>query len=129
MAGTTIPLFTKRQVSFAASGTITQVKAVDVSQWTEGVILVRVHAHDVGTGSSIDVRARTTAPSADEPDTDFVNDASDVAKATVGTDSSIKLYSDAFSSDFGGALEIALVGTKGAGNCTATLSAELVVKA
>lgn len=130
----TIPLFTKRVFEFGGSHTQVAVKAVDVSQYTEGVVLVRVHANDISAGTgTIDVMARMTAPSSDEPDTDFVRDGSseEKAKATVDENSAAgDLEVGALSSDFGSFLRIDLDGTMGtSGTVKATLSADLVVKA
>ena len=73
MAGVSMNLLSKREFNFdSGSGTVTVLKAVDVTPYTEGVLLVRVHAADIAGSSSMQVRARTTAPSTEDPSVDFV---------------------------------------------------------
>lgn len=127
MSGMTIPLFTKRTFTFADTMTVPVVKAVDVSHYTEGSLIVRVHGGTIDAGS-IAVRARTTAPSPEDPSVDFVS-TSNAAIVTLTTASSGDLGTGALSSDFGGFLRVDVVGTYVSGTLTATLSAELVVKA
>jgi hypothetical protein len=128
MAGMTIPLFTKRAFTFSATTTTPVVKAVDVSHYTEGALIVRVHGGTIDAGS-IAVRARTTAPSPEDPAVDFVS-TSNVAVVTLSTGlGSGDLGVGALSANFGGFLRVDVVGTYSSGTLSATLSAELVVKA
>jgi hypothetical protein len=44
MAGTTIPLISKRTYSFTSDAIVVVAKAVNVVNWTSGLLVVRVHS-------------------------------------------------------------------------------------
>lgn len=129
MSGTRMPIISKRAFNFDnGSATVVAVKAVDVTNWREGTLLVRVHESGVASSSTLKVEAYITAPSQEEPSVDFVGT---TAKATCTLDSSSSagdLEVAALSDDFGAYLQINVVGTQSGGNCNATISAELVLK-
>lgn len=129
MAGQTIPLISKRVFNFASgSGVYTAVKAVPVVAYTEGTLLVRVHAATFSATSAISVVAKSTAPSSEEPNTDFVN-ATTLATATINsTITAGSLVKTSLAANFGAFVEISVVGALASGSCTATVSADLVVK-
>ena len=129
MSGTVIPLITKRDFNFDnGTATVTVVKAVPVSQYTEGVLLVRVHSSGIASSSTLEVRARTTAPTAEEPSVDFVNDTS-MASVSLDSDAAAgDLERAALTDDFGAFLQIQVEGTQDGGNCNAVISADLVLK-
>lgn len=128
MAGMIIPLFTKREFSFSADTTVPVVKVVDVSQYTEGSLIVRTHDATISAGSIV-VRARTTAPCAEDPSQDFIDTSSDVATVTLTTTASTgELGRGSLSSNFGGFLRIEVEGNYTSGTLDATISADLVVK-
>ena len=131
MTGTRIPLISKRSFDFnGGSGTVIAVKAAPVLQGRQGVLLVRVHDHDVAGSSTMDVVARLSAPCEEEPDVDFVWTGAETAKVTVNSSTSAPtLQRDDMLADFGAFLQITVVGTKSGGNCQATISAELAIKA
>jgi hypothetical protein len=124
----TIPLFTKRQYSFTADTTVPVVKAVDVSQYTEGALVVRVHEASISAGSLV-VRARTTAPSPEEPSTDFYLTTDAAVVTFTSAAAAGDLGRGALSSDFGGFLRIEVHADWSSDTIQATLSADLVVKA
>jgi hypothetical protein len=77
MAGMIIPVITKRRFDFSslpASATVeyVMVKSLDVSHWTELSVWMRIHAKNFAQeGAQIQVWAYDTAPSAEEPSSDF----------------------------------------------------------
>ena len=103
------------------------LSAIDVSGWTEGVLQVRVHESDFDDTSNMYVSLSTTAPSAEDPSQDFVG--SEVASASIdSTTDEPGLVTDALASDFGGAVQVSVVGDKGTGSCNAAISADLILK-
>jgi hypothetical protein len=130
VAGQIIPVISKREYDFGTGdATVIAVKAVAVTGFREGTLLVRVHSSSFGGSSKIDVIAKTTAPSSEEPSLDFVN-ATAVATATVNSSSGTAgtLVKAALSDDFGAYLQISVVGDLDTGDCKATISVEIVVK-
>ena len=131
MAGTTIPLFTKRSFDFsAANGSVVVIRSLDVSGWTEGVLNVRVHQNNIGSASeTISVKAYPISNSMEEPSVDYRDDvAGNITEVTVAvTDSAPVLMRSSLASDFGSALQITVEGANSPND--ATLSAELVLKA
>lgn len=135
MPGATIPLFSRRRFDFdnvqsSAFVEVSMIQAVDVRQYTEGTLLVRIHAHDIEPGAKIEVIARATAPTDEDPERDFVG----VTVATVTIDATVAaptLRKASFTSDPGERVTIAVRGSQPCGepvSCDAELSAELVVK-
>lgn len=71
MSGRVVHLFSLRQFDFSdvtasQNVEIPIAKALDVSQYTEGKLVVRVHTNSI-SGGSITVNTYITAPSAEEP--------------------------------------------------------------
>ena len=131
MSGILIPLIAKQTFNFnAGAATIVAVKAQAVLPWREGALLVRVHEEDVASSSTIEVIARIIAPCPEEPDVDFIWTAADIAKVTINSSTTApSLQRDDMLDDFGAFLQITVVGTPSGGNCVATISADLAVKA
>jgi hypothetical protein len=130
VAGTTIPLISRRTYNFDnGSATIVVAKAVNVVQWTSGLLVVRVHSASIGTSSSVKVSLFKTAPSAEDPATDFEDTSSAVASAGPSAGAGAgELETAALSSGFGGFLQVSVVGTLSTASCIAEISAELVLK-
>jgi hypothetical protein len=142
MAGTTITLFPKRTFTFTnmvGSGQTLEVpiiKALDVTEWIQGTLIVRVHSATITTaGSTIDVLLKNTAPTPEDPSLDFlVVPTSAVATATVnttvaGNDPCIVVAQ--LSSGFANMLQVSVLGTQATSSTTitASLSAFLVMRA
>ena len=134
MAGTTIPLFTKRKFDFAgASGTpaVVVIRSLDVSGWIEGVLNVRVHENNIGSASeTISVKAYPISNSMEDPSVDYRDEtAGNITTVTIGVSgySAPILVRSSLASDFGSALQITVEGANSPND--ATLSAELVLKA
>jgi hypothetical protein len=130
-------LVSRRNFSFDWIGTSTNesvvaVKAVDVQDWREGTLLVRVHQKDVITGGGkIEVLAYTTSPSSDAPEQDFVS-ASARATITITSGTSVvpELLTAGLGQNFGSQLRIVVKGTKGStgGSVDATISVDLALQ-
>jgi hypothetical protein len=111
------------------------VKALDVTEWTQGTLIVRVHSAVISSASSkIEVLLKTTAPTPEDPALDFLEvPASAVATATVdttvaGNDPCIVVAQ--LSSGFGSMLQVSIRATQATSSTTLTavLSAFLVVR-
>lgn len=130
MSGTTIPLMTKREFNFAtAAGSVVIIRSLDVSQWTEGTLQVRIHENSNAGTAQIDVNAYAISNTPEEPSVDYL-DGTAVATVSVGvsgTDTAPLLKTAALASGFGGALQIKVEATAGS-TVQATLSAALVMK-
>lgn len=133
MAGTSIPLWNKRTFNFnnlTAGTTETQVavKAIGCERYREGLLIVRAHTRDiVNAGSKIEVVAYTTAPSPEDPSVDFVF-ATAAGTASLANGSTTIVASAALA-NFGAFLRIIVIGTRvTSGNCSADISADLVLK-
>lgn len=131
MAGTIIPLFTKREFDFSnGTATIVVVKSVDTSRYTEGVLNLRVHTNSTTSGTgTIAAHAKSIALTAEDPTLDFI-DGTTLATASM-TQSMVAgtLVRGTITAGFGGSLQIVLVGNKGTSvTLRATLSAEVVLK-
>lgn len=132
MAGTTIPLFTKRKFDFAgASGTpaFVVIRSLDVSGWTEGVLNVRVHENNLSSTEQINVRAYPIANTREDPSVDYRDDtAGNLTEVNVTPSTPPELLRADLAADFGGALQITVEAENGTTPTNATLSAELVLK-
>ena len=129
MSGTTIPLITKREYDFdAGAATVVIMKAVRVEQYTEALLELRVHANSVTSSSTIDLKAYTTAPTDEDPSNDFVASTSSASAQITSSTAAPGLVVVGLTANFGGFLKITLEGTPSGGTCTATVSANLVLK-
>lgn len=135
MPGAIIPVFSRRMFDFdnvQSPGELEFViaKAIDVEQYTEGTLLVRVHALEIDRRAKIEVIAKATAPSDEDPEVDFVGET--VVVATI--DAAVcapALIKASFWSDPGEQVTILVRGSQtgtAPASCSAELSAELVVK-
>jgi hypothetical protein len=127
MAGTIIPLFTKRAFEVLGTSKTTLVRTVDVSRYTEGVLQVRVHANTIGSGS-LDILAFPIANTSEDPATDFVGTTA-VATANIALPASFPagtLVRASLAPGFGGAVQIRVSGNTP--TLSVTLSADLVMK-
>lgn len=135
MSGRIVNILSLREFDFTDVGDgdsveIPIVKALDVSQYTEGKILVRVHNHDVPANGSIDVKAYITAPSIEDPSREFILPTAVATASVVQGSGNPGLVTGNLTSNFGAMLKITVVGTQPstATTLTATLSAEIVLK-
>lgn len=126
-----ITLFTKRTVTFTSLQastfeTQTYVKAVQVDQYKQGMIVVRVHSRNIDANCTITVTASITAPSPEDPSVSF--DSAVIGTATINSGTTLT-FANAALSNMGGFLKINVVGTKGSSgtNITADISADLVL--
>lgn len=139
MSGTIIPIMSRKTINLSNTATslsneIVLVKAVDVSQYTEGELYVRVHGGTIGTGATCEVIAKITSPTPEDPASDFVFDTA-MATVTIGSSDATaapKLLRAALSSNFGGMLSISFKATQPSGSAQTIdpeISIELVLKA
>jgi hypothetical protein len=134
MAGETIELFTRVPFDFSGLTTITSTDVVmnpyvDVSQWNQGVLLVRVTALTLAANTEIRVFARPASLSAEDPNITFVTSTNETNLNVVGTAPLLLLAP--LTANFGGGLRIIVQGKRTAaatGTITATLAASLVMK-
>jgi hypothetical protein len=130
MAVDVIPTIPKRTYDFSDGGaTVVVERALDVTAASSGSLLVRVHeAQFDGSGGSVKVVAKVSAPSREQPEADFVGP--EVASVTIeGTPEVPLLLKEDLDPEFGGFLWIEVVGTQGSGATTmATISVDLAMK-
>jgi hypothetical protein len=127
-----IPILTEREydlTSLVASANVevVLVKALDVTAYRSGTLLVRLHAATWGAGSpTAAVKALMTAPSVDDPSRDFV-DGSAKATCTLSSAAAGDLVKDDLDAGFGSHLRIVLDVTQGspADTLVFTISAEI----
>jgi len=131
--GIVTPLWNKKSFNFnnltaGTSETDVAVKTVACERYREGLLIVRAHTRDIVNASSkIEIVAYTTAPTAEDPSVDFVFTTAS-GTATVANGSTSVVASVALA-NFGAFLRILVVGTRvTSGNCSADLSADLVLK-
>ena len=108
------------------------VKTQDVRGFREGTLLVRVHAYTIAQADAkFEVRARTTAPSQEDPLRDYLSSSADLASITINnTLTAPTLLKAGLGSNFGSFLRVYLRGTQGAvwSTLSVTVSVELVLK-
>lgn len=133
MPGTAIPLWNKKSFNFnnltlGTSESNVAVKAVACERYREGLLIVRAHTRDiVNAASKIEIVVYTTSPTAEDPSVDFVF-ATASGTATVANGSTSIVASVALA-NFGAFMRIVVIGTRTtSGNCSADLSADLVLK-
>lgn len=128
---TLIPFLSRRVYDFSATIGVTTdvvvVRALDVVQWRQGELLVRVHAVNIAGAGRLNVVARLVAPSADAPQTDFVRTTPVVAQASVAGATAGVLLRVPLTAPFGGHLQLSVsaIPQGGGGALSATLSAAL----
>ena len=130
MAGTVIDVMRKRELSFdSGAATYVLAKAIPSRGWAGGGMFVRVHSKAITSSSTLAIQAFLTAPTAQNPDLDFIR-ATAIATITLTqftTAPSLLLTN--FSTHLGQFLLIRATGTPSGGTCSAELSIELVLKA
>jgi hypothetical protein len=105
-----------------------RAQAIDVSQYTAGVLVVRVHSGTVAGTASVAIAAKITQPTPEDPARDFVVAAA-VATATVATGVAPTVARVSLGTDFGSMLQISATHNANSGaSFSLDLSAELVMK-
>jgi len=109
---------------------IVLAKYVDTTLWVSGVLVVRVHAATVGTGQSFQVKVQSTSFAEEEPASDFVYTATDVAAVTINTSTPAAptLLRDVFAAPIAAQVGVILRATQGTGgsSLSCTLGVDLV---
>ncbi len=135
MAGETIDILSRRTFDMTDMGTnkvqtFVIIQALDVSAYTQGLLMLRAHTKDMPSGSTIDLLVYTTAPTDEDPSKDFVYGTA-VATATITAAATAPtLAIGALSANFGGSLRVVLkASTAGtSATFTADLSAAISLK-
>jgi len=138
MPGAQITLFPRRSFDFSnvipGESVATQIiKAMDVSQYTEATLIVRVHSRtDIRDAAEFKVLLATTSPTPEDPTSDFIHP-TPVAAATINSTTVIpSLVVEQLTPGFGAQLTVFVEATQdaaGAKPIEVELSAELVLKA
>ncbi len=140
MSGTTLTLLERTDFSYtnlgvsAATGEIPLVQNIDISQWVEATLLVRVHAGSLGVnGQKYNVILRSVLPSSEEPNAFFRDEAAELANIEIvvaDTAGAPTLLQEAVADNAGAMCSLFLVATQGsqAGSVNATLSIALSLK-
>lgn len=123
--GIIIPVFSLKTLTFAATTPLAPlVRLIDVRQWRELTLLLRVFSNSCGSGSSITFRVRACAPTDEGPEVDFV-DPTDVAVVTIAsTTIAGTLLRGPVTANFGGWVQLLVEATKGANPCAAAVNAD-----
>jgi hypothetical protein len=130
----TVPLFSRRRFAFSTLGPgealeWVMARAAEV-EYGDATLLVRVHEATVENQSRVVVQVRTTAPTCEDPATDFVS-SKILASATVDASVDAKaLLADSLTGDLGGYVQVNVRGERNGASDTvfAVLSAELIVR-
>ena len=117
--GKTIPLLPRRTFDFtglstSTSSIITLLRGLDACRYGTGVLIVRHHTNSLSGDRTLSLRLRSSAPDAEDPDIDFVEDS---ALAQVDLDANTgddTLHTVALTPAFGPALHFDAVMTIGA---------------
>jgi hypothetical protein len=137
MAGTLVMLLQKSDLTFTAAGSSTPTemvlaRALDVTPYREGVMLIRAHAsHTNASGQVLVLKAYNTAPTGDDPGYEFTN-ATVIATCTLtlASVSGALVNFAEISAPFGPYLKFVLMATQTTQNTafTGTISADVVFR-
>lgn len=136
MAGIVIPVLDRTDFNFTntIAGTMAEMpiaQNIDVSQYTDCQLMVRVHALSISNGSSsIALRVRRVAPTEEDP-AQFFRDPTTSWTVTAGTnDAAPRVLNVTVGPNTGGWVSVFLLVTQGSAGTaiTATLSADLILK-
>ncbi len=131
MSGQVQSVITKRDFDFsnltASTIEVPLVRAVDVTDAKDITLQVRVHSRTI-TGGSIQVIARAISLTAEEPDTNFVSAATDLATITLSAAAPI-LHLASLTTPFGSMVQVLVKGTGAAASTIrANISVDLIVR-
>lgn len=137
MSGTVITILDRTQYRFASvvQGQDVVIRAaqnIDISQWPEGTLMVRVHAKEIAasSGSKIKVALIRVLPSAEDPSVDFADEENPMALIELDdvVGQSNLLYA-ALPANTGPMVSLLVVGDQaGSGDLSATISVVLSLK-
>lgn len=132
--GVLIPLFSLRRFDFAnlaasTSAEVVIVRAIDIRQFRELTVLVRVHARTINLGASVAVLVQALSQTPEAPGVDFVDSGSAIATASVFIGSAPGLIASAVTASFGGLARVVVKGTRASsGSCSADVAADLLLR-
>ena len=136
MAGVRVELFGLRSFNFAGltAGTSTEFvvfEALDVSDYTEGTLLVRVHSGtNLGGSSTLFVNMNVYAPSPDDPSND-PSFSKFISRVSLDSSTPVPgLVSASLGANFGEVVRVSVTGTRDSGGAfaQAVVSAEVSLK-
>lgn len=135
MTGTLLSVLEMTSYTFTGLGDAAEASQliasnVDVTRWSQGALLVRVHANSIGSGAHLYVRVRPVLPSPQDPTRKFEG-ATDLAEVdVVSTTVAPSLEVDAFATPIGSYVNVYVEAKQHSTATTlaATISVELVLK-
>ena len=116
MPGVVMEISPKRTFNFDGlaanqNATINIVDRVDVSQWTEGQLMVNVHSEDIGASATMLVEVYADGYTDEDPSVEFTGAAA-IATVTLNSSTVAPSYSTAaFSAGFGPLVKVRVKGT------------------
>lgn len=137
MSGTLLSLLDMTSYNFDDVGDAGSVETllasnIDVSRYSSGDLLLRVHANSIGASASLKAELRRVLPSPQDPSKIFVQSlAGGIASVTVdNSKAAASLLMDALDAPLGSYLNLYLVATQAstATTLSATISVELALK-
>jgi hypothetical protein len=136
MPGIIVPVFARTDFNYTTTvaGAMAEfpiAQNIDVSQYRECTLLVRVHALSfANAGSKIEVRARRVAPTDEDPAQFFRDQTTSWTVPVTQGDTAPRLLNVTVGPNTGGWISVFLVVTQGSTGTTltATLSADLSLK-
>jgi hypothetical protein len=135
MNGEALELFPRCRFKFtgiAAAGAleVPVVRALDVAEFADLTLVVRVHALSIGSDASVAVIVKTVSPTCEDPSEDFV-DSDPLATITLTSGSAVGLEVASLGTDFGSHVQVHVQGSQAPTapvTIDVTLSAELVAR-
>jgi hypothetical protein len=138
MSGTVISILDRTDFDYSnidsskGTGEIPIAQNIDISQWDELTLLVRLHATGMNqTGAKFEIIARSVLPSPEDPAAYFRDDTTLGTVAINQGDAAPQLFRGPLGANAGAMMSVFLVATQGtnAGNLSATLSIAVSMKA
>jgi hypothetical protein len=132
MPGVLLRLIPKQTLTVPiTANTIMVVKGIDVSQYREATLLVRIHPGGTNSGATLTFRVYIDGPTQEDPATDFFP-ATDLANATAPSTAAfntVALLTNALgSSNLGGYLRLHVISGGSGSASTAVISVDLSAK-
>jgi hypothetical protein len=132
--GVLIPLFSLRRFSFTSlaastSAEVVMVRAVDIRDFRELTVLLRVHARTIDSGCTISLLVLALSQTPENPGVDFLDSSTSIATATIIAGTTSTLVVKPVTTTFGGLARVVVKGARAAsGTCTADFAADLLLR-
>ena len=135
MPGMIVRLVSKQKFDFSQlainqTQDVVAAKAVDISSYREGTVLIRLHASTMAASQILRVVAKLEAPTSEDPSTDFIAASETVSSDIINTTAAGTLVALALPANAGAWLRVLVRGIMPASVATfnATLSIDLSLK-